>query len=102
MNIEDIKSSVRSGDFRLSLHAEIEAANEDLEIAQIVRAILGGQLLEDYPDTGRGESCLLVGFADSVPIHVVCGMRANIAIVITVYIPGPPKFVDPWTRSSAS
>lgn len=100
MDIEDIKSSVKAGDFRLSLHAEIEAVNENLEIAQIVRSILNNQVLEEYPDTGRGESCLLVGFADSIPIHAVCGFRANVVIVITVYIPGPPKFADPWTRSS--
>ncbi len=100
MDIEDIKSSVRIGDFRLSLHAEIEATNENLEIMQIVRAILNSQMLEEYPNTGRGESCLLVGFADSIPIHVVCGFRGNAVIVITVYTPGLPKFVDPWTRSS--
>ena len=101
MDIEEIKSSVAAGAFRFSLHAEIEAANEDLDFGQIAEAIAGSEMLEAYPDTGRGESCLLVGFADSTPIHIVCGFRMKNVVIVTVYIPGPPKFLDPWTRSSA-
>ena len=99
MDIEDIKARVRAGHFRFSLHAEMEAEADNLDIAQIVAAILAGEVLEQYPETGRGESCLIVGFSDQTPIHIVCGMRAKNVIIVTVYIPGPPKFVDPWTRA---
>ncbi|MEW5692660.1 MAG: DUF4258 domain-containing protein [Candidatus Hydrogenedentota bacterium] len=54
--------------------------------------------MEEYPDTGRGESCLVVGFSKNVPIHIVCGRRGDYISLITVYIPCPPKFIDPWTR----
>jgi hypothetical protein len=99
MNLDEIKANMRSGKFRLSLHAEIEAEVEDLQINQIVEAVLKGKILEEYSDTGRGESCLIVGFADKTPIHVVCGTRSENVIIVTVYIPGLPKFLDPWTRS---
>lgn len=79
----------------------MEAEAENLDIAQIVEAILASEVLERYPDTGRGESCLLVGFSGETPIHIVCGERTGNIIVVTVYIPGPPKFVDLWTRKSA-
>jgi hypothetical protein len=98
MDILDIKQRVRNGRFRLSTHAEMEAGEENLEISQIVEAILDDDILEQYPDTGRGPSCLLIGFAGQTPIHVVCGMQTGYVIIVTVYIPGPPKFVDPWTR----
>lgn len=98
MNIEIIKSKVRSGDFLLSAHADQEASDEDIYIAEIHDAILNGEILERYPDTGRGESCLILGFAGGRPIHVVCGWRHKCVLVITVYVPKPPKFVDPWTR----
>lgn len=101
MDILEIKQRVRNGRFRLSIHAEMEAGEEDLEISQIVEAILDDDILEQYPDTGRGPSCLLVGFAGQTPIHVVCGMQAGYVIIVTVYIPGPPKFVDPWIRATA-
>jgi len=28
----------------------------------------------------------------------VCGWRGEKIVLITVYIPRPPKFIDPWTR----
>jgi len=60
--------------------------------------LLSGEILEQYPDTGRGESCLIVGFAGDVPVHVVCGWRGEKVSLITIYILRPPKFIDPWTR----
>lgn len=101
MDIEVIKERVKSGQFRFSMHAEMEAEAEDLEISQIVEALLAGEVLEQYSDTGRGESCLLIGFSGETPVHVVCGQRGSNVIIVTVYIPGPPKFIDPWTRRSA-
>lgn len=66
--------------------------------AQVEEALLDGQILEQYPDTGRGESCLVVGFAGDIPIHAIGGWRGERVVLITVYIPRPPKFIDPWTR----
>ena len=99
MNIAQIKNKIQANKFRLSLHAEIEAEAEDLDIAQIVEAVLAGEVLEHYPDTGRGESCLIIGFSDQMPIHIVCGQRDENVIIVTVYIPKLPKFINPWTRA---
>lgn len=99
MDIAVIQSSLRNNRFRLSLHAEIEAEADNLDVAEIVTAILDGEIIEDYPDTGRGISCLILGFAQEKPIHIVCGMRGDLVVIVTVYIPMPPKFSDPWTRS---
>lgn len=98
MNIDLIKAKVRGNEFSLSDHADHEAADENIDIAEIRQAILDGEILEEYADTGRGASCLIVGIANERPIHVVCGWRRDQAVVITVYIPKPPKFIDPWTR----
>ena len=53
----------------------------------------------NVPDSGRGESCLMLGFSEKIPIHTVCGWRGNRIAIITVYVPKPPKFIDPYTRS---
>lgn len=98
VNIDVIKAKVHSGQFVVSAHADQEAADEEIDIAEIRDAILDGTMLEQYDDTGRGESCLILGFANDRPIHVVCGWRRESVVVITVYIPKPPKFTDPWTR----
>lgn len=98
MDIEEIKAKVRANAYVYTHHAEIECKADDLTFAQIEEALLDGEILERYPDTGRGESCLVVGFAGDVPIHAVCGWRGEKVALITIYIPGPPRFVDPWTR----
>ncbi|OQY27296.1 MAG: hypothetical protein B6I38_10270 [Anaerolineaceae bacterium 4572_5.1] len=99
MDINDIKAKIENGQFRLSLHAEMEAEAENLDIAQIIDAILNDDILEQYSNTGRGESCLVVGFSRGTAIHAVCGYRARYVIIVTVYIPSLPKFIDPWTRA---
>ena len=99
MNIEKIHAKVRANEYVYSQHAEIERVADGLTFVQIEEALLDGAILEDYPDEGRGERCLVVGFSDETPIHVVCGWRGENIVIITVYIPGPPKFADPWTRA---
>jgi hypothetical protein len=81
-----------------SLHADIERKSDDLSFREIEEAILKGSILESYPDTGRGSSCLIVGFSANKPVHIVCGYRGESLVIITVYVPKLPKFTDPWTR----
>jgi uncharacterized protein DUF4258 len=98
MDIAAIKRGVRSSDYFYSQHALAEREAEGLTFGQIRDAILNGRILEQYPDTGRGESCLVAGFAGGLPIHAVCGWLGSRIVIITVYIPRAPKFADPWTR----
>ncbi len=98
MSIEEIKKRVRSDQYVYSLHAEVERKADELTFAQVEEALLSGKILEYYPDTGRGESCLIVGFSGEIPVHIVCGWRGEKVALITVYVPSLPKFVDPWTR----
>jgi hypothetical protein len=101
VDIAAIQAQVRNSNFKLSAHADQEAADEGIDIAEIRDAILDGEMLEDYPDTGRGASCLILGFAGGKPIHAVCGWYGAAVVVVTVYIPKPPKFETPWTRRRA-
>jgi hypothetical protein len=102
MDIEQIKEKVRNNQYMYSYHAELERKADQLTFAQVEAALLNGRVLEQYADTGRGESCLIVGFADENPIHAVCGWRGEKIVLITVYIPRPPKFINPWTRGEKS
>lgn len=102
MDIEVIKECIRKDHYFYSLYAEIERKADGLTFAQVEEALLNGEILEQYADTGRGESCLMVGLAGEIPIHAVCGWRGEKIALITVYIPTPPKFIDPWTRGKAS
>jgi hypothetical protein len=75
MDIEEIKAKIRANQYVYTYHAEIKRRAEELTFAQVEEALLNREILEQYPDTGHGESCLIVGFAGDVPIHIVCGWR---------------------------
>ena len=97
--IDWIKGKVRKSEYYFSRHAEQERQNDNLTIAEVEEALLNGMILEHYADTGRGESCLVVGFTNSgKPIHVVCGEMKSQLAIITVYIPSSPKFKNPYER----
>ncbi len=99
LTIAAIKNSVQQRQVYFSAHAEDARMDDNLTAAAVLEAILNDEILEQYPDTGRGVSCLVVGFSRRQPIHIVCGWRGERLVIITVYIPGPPQFSDPWTRS---
>lgn len=61
-------------------------------------SLLNGELLEDYPNDPRGESCLILSYIESKPIHSVCGLHEGSTVFITAYWPGPPKWIDERTR----
>ncbi len=94
-----ILRSLRTQRYRYSRHGDRERQNDSLTLVEVEQAILSGRVLEQYSDSGRGESCLVAGFADNgKPVHVVCGCQSDWMVVVTVYIPTPPKFKTPFER----
>src|SRR6266516_3485993 len=99
MEIRTIREQFSQEIYEISFHAEKERYAENISLAEIETAILSGEILEDYPDDPRGESCLILGYAEGRPIHRVCGYTSTRSIrVITVYLPKPPKWRDERTR----
>lgn len=99
--IDWIKQVVSGADYRYSRHGDQERQNDNLTLAQVKQALLNGRILEQYTDTGRGLSCLVAGFTDDgIPIHIVCGNMGKTLVIITVYIPTPPKFKNPFERGN--
>ena len=99
--VEYIREQIEADNYEFSLHAEHEREDEHILVEEIEQSVMSGELLEDYPDDPRGHSCLILGFTRSGrAIHSVWGLLPDgRARVITVYIPLPPKWVDPWTVS---
>ena len=105
MDLKEILRLIREGKYEFSFHAQQERLEENLDIQEIEEAVVSqGEILEEYPDDPRGESCLVLGFARAHPIHVVLGWTARkrddqkVLRVITVYSPTLPKWTDPRTR----
>jgi hypothetical protein len=94
-----IGQAVQRGEYELSWHADEERLNDHLTIEDIEAVLQSCEILERYPQDPRGESCLVLGFCGGRPVHIVCGStRQGKLFLITVYIPGEPKWKDPRTR----
>jgi hypothetical protein len=99
MQLEWILECVRAQRYRYSRHGDRERQNDGLTLPEVEQAMLSGRILEHYADTSRGESCLIAGFSDNgKPVHVVCGSQGAWMVVVTVYIPTPPKFLTSFER----
>jgi len=102
MDIDKIRKKIKHSEYEISFHAEKERYAEDITISDLEAAILNGAILEDYSDDARGPSCLILGYSQNRPIHIVCG-HTGIGIewirIITVYIPKKPKWINERVRT---
>lgn len=97
-----IRERVAVEEFYISRHGDQERQNDNLTVSNIREALLTGVVIEHYEDTGRGISCLIAGFTQTgIPVHTVCGQRGDWLVVITVYIPAPPRFKNPYERGES-
>lgn len=96
-----VKGLIKSTNYRLTLHAEIERDADQISIAELEEAFIHNkcEIIEDYPEDPRGHSFLLLGFTlQEHPIHAVCSIQEEILVIITVYRPEPELWIDWKTR----
>jgi len=95
-----IKLLAATGSFRVTQHAQQEMVEEEFGVEEVLEAIQGAEILEDYPQHRRGACCLLSGSTDQGrPLHVVCTSAQPLLMLITVYEPRSPKWITPHERS---
>ena len=96
-----IQTQARMRIIRITDHAREEMEAESITLAELLEAISAGQIIENYPDHRRGSCCLLYGLTNQRrPLHVVCTTSLPLLVIITVYIPTPPRWINPTERSS--
>lgn len=94
-----MQEAIATGNYRISLHARVEAYAENINLAEIKQAIANGSILEDYLEDKRGHSCLVYGqTAEGRSIHIVVSVWQTPVTIITVYEPKPPKWITPVMR----
>ncbi len=102
MDAKEIRSLVLTGKYEFSKHAERERELDMIFVWELEAALKACTIIESYPDDQRGQSCLVLGFCGSRPIHAVCTIKADPQelLLITVYDPSkrPEKWVEGYTR----
>ena len=66
--------------------------------ADIRTVVEAGEIIEDYPGDMRGHSCLMAGFADNRPVHVVCAPKEDYLAIITAYLPSDEEWESGYRK----
>ena len=83
----------------VSQHCQQEMAEEDIDIVDIIDALISGTIIENYPEHHRGGCCPVNGITrKGRPLHVVCTTELPTLVLITAYEPKPPKWVTSSQR----
>jgi hypothetical protein len=98
MDIQFVRNKIKKEEYDLSAHAHRERQEEQITIDEIEKNLLEGDIIEKYIKDPRGESCLVAGKILDKALHIVCGKRNNRLLIVTVYRPKKPTWIDYKTR----
>src|SRR5258706_15714890 len=99
MDSDWVRRKARMQEYDLSSHAHRERQEEQITVREIEQILLKGAIIERYPNDLRGQSCLVAGSVARKSLHVVCGTRGERLLVITVYRPKLPVWINTTTRA---
>ena len=103
LNIDDIRDLYNEQSVVLTQHFLDKIEIRSIKLADIKAAIMNGEIIEQYPDDYPHPSCLVLGFSDNKPLHIVIGNNGDMLWLITAYIPNIDKWKDDYkTRKVVS
>jgi hypothetical protein len=98
VDIEIIREKISQGQYTISFTHTEKLRQRRIKAEDIEQALKTGKIIEDYPEDQRGASCLILGFVDERPLHVLCGrLAAEEILIITAYEPDVVEWEDDWT-----
>lgn len=97
MEIEAIRACIRKGNFYVTDHTLTEGFKDGISVADMLRVIEAGKIIERYPARRR---CLIYGHnAAAIPVHVVVDFSAGRAVdIVTTYIPQRDQWIKGQVR----
>lgn len=96
MTMTDIRRLAQSDDkVIVSGHAAQRLRSRSIRYADVIAALTGGEIIEQYPEDYPYPSCLVLGAAvNGRYLHVVCGSDGEYLWIITAYYPSEDKWSD--------
>jgi hypothetical protein len=94
MDIQSIRSKIKAGKYVISFTHTEKVRLRKIGAEEIEEAMLGGTIIEPYPDDPRGPCCLIFGLSKHRgPLHISCGrLEEDEVLIITAYEPDPKEW----------
>ena len=95
IDIDTIKRYLNNDKVFLTAHVNARMEERDIRISEVYKAIMNGEIIEQYEDDTPFPSCLIMGKADQDKVlHVVVSDEEEGSHVITTYRPNPDKWSE--------
>ena len=95
LNINSIKQMVKNGKIRWTNHVIARLFQRNITQADVEKAILDGEIIEEYENDYPYPSCLVYGInLNNKVIHIVCGLSEIELWIITAYYPDNIEWED--------
>lgn len=92
LNINDIKLACTDDTIIITDHARERMKERNIRYDDIIASIMCGEIIEQYESDKPYPSCLILGYSDRIPFHIVLSLDAGIIWIITAYIPTLAKW----------
>lgn len=83
MNLDELRALIRTDSIVVTGHCLKRMVERDIELSEVRRAIMEGEIIEEYPEDYPYPSCLILGRG----LHIVAGQGDGVLWLITVYRP---------------
>jgi hypothetical protein len=94
MKLNFIQDAVEKGNLEWNKHALARALERKINRDEVKQVLTVGEIIESYESDRPLPSCLILGWTDKKPCHVVVAYneQLNYCYIITVYIPDDEHF----------
>ena len=94
MTIKTIQDKIEKGEYRFSDHAVKRMIQKTIDRHEVEEVILGGEVVEEYPDDKYSPSYLIYGRTEKGRnLHVQVSSPPTV-VVITAYETDPEEWID--------
>ena len=95
LNIDIIKILINDNKIRWTNHVIVRLLQRNITQEDIEKALLNGEIIEEYENDYPYPSCLVCGInVNNKIIHVVCGYNGEELWIITAYYPDNKEWKD--------
>jgi hypothetical protein len=99
--IKQIKEFAENDSIAFKKHSAIRMRQRNISANEVKEILIGGQVIEDYPDDIPLPTCLILGFTKKQkPIHAVVAVDESdrMLYVITVYSPNNEEWENGFKK----